>query len=145
MKQLSTIILAICALLSASPPAHATDELDRETRIKNAKRLLAENLPKAVVVRVENERENIAVLHSSNSLAPENLESVLKGEFEPMKASEMIFGELDRDSSSNSWYFYFWNSQPWLPAFYYYGFNFYYRPYYSYYAQPYWYHWYRWY
>jgi hypothetical protein len=133
--------LAILALLLIAPYAPAfAGELDNEERVKNAQRL-AQNLPQTLVVRVS-ESGSVAVMHSNESLpGGAGMES---GAFVEMTASDRMRGELDGDSSSSGWYFYWNNFSYTQPVYFFYGFHFYYQPYHSFHYNNHWYHWYRW-
>lgn len=129
---------ALLIALLVAPFAQA-NELDNEKSVTNAKRLAA-NLPQTLVVR-KDAQGNVSVLHSNKALKPGA--KLDDSKFVAIKNTDKQ--ELDRDSSTSGWYFY-WNNYSYsYPTYYYYGYNYNYRPYYSYNYGYYNYYYYRWY
>jgi len=108
-------------------------ELDNEP-VNVAMKAHAKDLPGTVVVRTDAEG-NVSVYHSKEVLdkSDEAREMILKAGFINIKKNEIMEGkvvasnELDNDSSTGSWYFYY----GYYPCYNYYGFNYGYTPYYS--------------
>lgn len=137
-------LFAILALALLVPVISAkAGELDNENQIKNAKRFAAD-LPQTLVVKKDVATGAVSVLHSATLLeagAPVQLDD---SKFIPMKATDSMKQELDKDSSASGWYYYWYNYSYAYPTYYYYGFNYYYQPYYNYYWGGCNYYWYRW-
>ena len=123
-------ILLTLGLLALVAPQSNARELDNETQVKNAQRLAA-NLPQTLVVK-EDANGTISVFHSASNLKPGAESSLDDSLFVNMKATDSM-SELDRDSSTSGWYFYWNRNNYWYPTYYYYGYRYYYQPYYSYY------------
>lgn len=119
--------------------ARADNELDREVVNHDS---LAKDLPATVVVRIDERNRSVAVFHSEVELGKNAI--LDDSRFVPVKNSEVIKGELDDDSSTPGWYFYWYNYSFFHPTYYYAGFNFHYRPYHGYYWNHCNYFWYRW-
>jgi hypothetical protein len=144
MKNL--LLILSFALLAPFTVAHAAGELDNEDQVKNARRFAAD-LPQTLVVRVNQNDGKVSVLHS-DTLLPAGQELGFEGaRFTEVKVTEGMRQELDGDSSTSGWYFFWNNYNYYYPTYYYYGYNYYYQPYYSYYNyyQNCNYYWYRWY
>ena len=129
MKQM---ILAVIALQLMNTSYAATGgELDNENGVVNAEqRNLAANLPATVVVRVDTRDNTVSVLQSKEVIGKDQAASVVSASFQPMQASEKL--ELDQNSSTSGWYFYFNYYNYSYPSYYYYGYNYSYQPYYTY-------------
>ncbi len=138
MKLFSVLALA---LLASLPVVAQAGELDNEDQVKNAQRFAAD-LPQTLVVRVD-AAGKVAVLHSNEKLNAGA--TVDESKFVEMNATDTMRSELDKDSSSSGWYFYWNYYNYYYPTYYYYGYNYYYQPYYSYYYNNCQYYWYRWY
>lgn len=137
MKKLFSVMAL--ALLASVSVAQA-NELDNE--VKNAQRFAAE-LPQTVVVRTD-AAGVVSVMHSKD-LLPGAPAELADANFFTVAANDRVKGELDGDSSTSGWYFY-WNYYNYsYPSFYYYSYNFYYQPYYSYSYNNCYYTYYRWY
>ena len=137
--------LMILTLAVAAPLAFA-NELDQD--VSNQQRM-AKDLPRTLVVRVNDKTGEVAVLHSEKVLAQEAKLNLDDAKFVSVNSQGMR-SELDRDSSTSGWYFYWYNysyysNYYYYPAYYYGGYNYYYRPYYNYYWNNCNYYWYRWY
>lgn len=127
MKKLLSMMAL--ALLASVGTVHA-GELDNEDQVKNAQRY-ASDLPQTVVVRKDADG-TVSVMHSA-SLLPAGTKQVDDSKFVKMAANDKLRGELDGDSSSGNWFFY-WNYNNYsYPSFNYWGYNYYYQPYYNYY------------
>ncbi|MGZ3712683.1 MAG: hypothetical protein ACXVBE_13045 [Bdellovibrionota bacterium] len=105
-------------------------ELDNESEVKNRQRI-SRDLPQTLVVRKDHQG-HVSVMHARGHIA--------KGpqQFDP-KAFRQVANskpprELDRDSSSSGWYFW-WNTgyTQSYPTYYYYGYSYGYTSYYYYY------------
>lgn len=130
---------ALLIALLVAPFAQA-NELDNEKSVTNAQRLAAK-LPQTLVVR-KDAQGNVSVLHSNKALKPGA--KLDDSQFVAVKNTDKQ-SELDNDSSTSGWYFY-WNNYSYsYPTYYYYGYTYNYRPYYSYSYGYYNYYWYRWY
>lgn len=132
MRILSSVLVAAFALTIGF--SAQSSELDNEASITNHQIQLSKDLPATVVVRVNAATDEIEVLHSEDELAadPSSLETLRDAEFVKIDKNAKIAGELDRDSSSSSWYFWFNYSNWYYPTYSYYGYNYGYTPYYSY-------------
>lgn len=138
-KYLSILALALLASVSVAQAG----ELDNEDGIKNAQRF-ASDLPQTVVVKKAADGSTSVLL--SKDLIAKGTQTLDESKFVAMAANQKIRGELDGDSSSGNWFFY-WNNYSYnYPTFNYWGYNYYYQPYYNYY-NPYnysYYYFYRW-
>lgn len=136
-KMFALLVLAAVASVSG---AYAS-ELDNEKNITNAQRYAAD-LPQTVVVR-KGDDGSVAVFQSMEKLGKDARIDDSKFVKTDMKATNR--GELDGDSSTSGWYFYWYSwGFNYYPSYYYYGYNYYYQPYYSYYYNNYWYYGYQW-
>lgn len=139
----SLLVIILTALIG--PMAYAG--LKDDKTVSQEQKQLAQNLPATVVVRVHDQTKKIQVRPTKEAL-PANQQAVQQiadQDFRDMQASDRVSGEeLDRDSSTSSWFFYFYNWNPYLPTFYYGGYNFNYAPYYTYNYAPFTYYFYRW-
>ena len=138
------ILLSLSLIVGLSGLAHATNELDRGTHLSQA--ALAKDLPQTVVVRVpKNDPSRVEVMHSSTYLAPTaaTASTVAAGTFKPVgiagSDSGKAVSELNRDSSTSSWRFYYsyyprrsYAYSWYYPTYSYYGYNYSYAPYYGY-------------
>lgn len=137
MKKLFSILtLAFLATFSVAQAS----ELDNENEVKNQQRFAAD-LPQTLVVRVAQDGTR-AVMHSNELLSKDV--KVDGAKFVEMKATDRMGSELDKDSSTSGWFFYWTNYSWYYPTYAYYGYNYYYQPYYNYYAYGYSYYYYRW-
>lgn len=139
LRTLALVVMA--SLVGFSAQAR---EIDNEKTISTEQVQLGQALPKTVVVRVKAGTNETEVLHAATAI-PNNETSkalVSSSSFVKMDKSGKMSGELDRDSSSSSWYFYY--GYGYYPYYGYYGYNYYYRPYYSYYYSGYYYSYYGW-
>jgi hypothetical protein len=127
MKKLLSI-LALALLASASTVQ--AGELDNEGQISNAK-AHALDLPQTVVVRKDADG-TVSVLHSTE-LLPAGPVKFDDSKFVKMASNAKMKGELDGDSSSGNWFFYWGNNNYFYPTFNYWGYNYNYQPYYNYY------------
>lgn len=134
-------VLLLLALTLAPFTAFAGGELDNET--KNAKRIAAQYLPQTLVVKVD-AAGAVSVLHSNDALVAGANTLLDDSKFIPMKNTDSM-KELDKDSSTSGWYFWWYNQSYNYPAYNYYGYSYYYQPYYNYSYNGCNYYWYRWY
>lgn len=72
------------------------------------------DLPKTVVVRVNEKTNQTEVLHSLEALPADasQAESLASAEFSKIESVDSELGELDRDSGTTSWFFCYYNSAP---------------------------------
>lgn len=139
------LLAAAVALVTVTGLNVRADELDREKKVTTEQIQLASDLPKTVVIRVKDGSTRSEVLHTKRAL-PANEAShrfVSTSSFYKLSERGHSSGELDRDSSTSSWYFYCptgWS----YPTYYYYGYAYYYNPYYTYQWGGYRYSYYRW-
>lgn len=148
---MTTRILLIAALAILSQPALVSPalagELDNESSVINEQAVRAKDLPQTVVVRIDEATGAASVLESKTALPADaqghavvqNLSSSFKS------VSNTGATELDRDSSSSSWYAWYNYSYYYAPVYYYYSYTYTYTSYYSYRSYGYSYYWYRWY
>ena len=123
------VLLALALILPAA--FVQANELDNENGVKNAQRHAAD-LPQTMVMQVNKTTGQVSVLHSDKKLAAKAMD-FSKAKFTAMKATDKQHKELDNDSSSSGWYFY-WNNYSYsYPTYYYYGYTYYYQSYYNYY------------
>ena len=132
-------VLLLLALTLAPFMAMASGELDNET--KNAQRM-AQNLPQTLVVKVD-AAGAVSVLHSKLEIAAGDVSVLDNANFVPMKNTDSM-KELDKDSSTSGWYFWWYNYSYSYPVYNYYGYSYYYQPYYNYSSDGCDYYWYRW-
>lgn len=126
MKFVLLLALALAPMASVY-----ANELDNEDQVRNARRH-AGDLPQTLVMKVNKATGQVSVLHSNEKLAAKQIAFNDKA-FKATKKTDKQRGELDNDSSSSGWYFY-WNNYSYsYPTYYYYGYNYSYSAYYSYY------------
>lgn len=125
------LVLLALALFAAPMATVYANELDNEDQVKNARRH-ATDLPQTLVMKVNKSTGAVEVLHSNKKLSakPQNFDDRM---FKGMKKTDKQRGELDNDSSSSGWYFYYNNYNYSYPTYYYYGYNYSYQSYYNYY------------
>ncbi len=140
--------LFMAALVMALGVSAHAGELDKEQTFTTEQVELAKNLPATLVVRVKTATQEVEVLHSSKVIEPTEAskELVSTSSFEKIDVKGGMTGvsELDKDSSSSSWYFCFPNYNYYYPSYNYYGYNYSYSNYYSYYYAGYQYSYYSW-
>jgi hypothetical protein len=124
------MLLLALALMAPMASVYA-NELDNEDQVKNAQRH-AGDLPQTLVMQVNKTTGAVSVLHSNQKLAAKSMD-FKSAKFVAMKATDKTHGELDNDSSSSGWYFYYTNYNYSYPTYYYYGYQYNYQPYYNYY------------
>ncbi len=136
------MILVSALMATLATPAFA-GELDNEAKIINEQALRAKDLPGTVVVRV-NEKGEASVLETSERLAQDTktIEAVHKFKFTKIDAAGTQ--ELDRASSTSSWFAWYNRSYYYAPTYYYSGYNYSYWNCYNYAYAGYNYYWYRW-
>jgi hypothetical protein len=147
-KFLSILALALVASVSAAiSPVHA-NELDNEDQVKNAQRFAAD-LPQTVVVK-KSADGTVSVLQSKE-LIQAGVKLPATAQFAAIDASGNVRKELDGDSSTGNWFFYFNNFNNFnygynyfYPTYNYFGYNYFYQPYYNYSWNNSWYSYYRW-
>ena len=126
---MKTFLYALMTCVCLSNLAFA-GELDNEQgTINQEQRNLSADLPSSVVVRVDSRDNSLAVLQSKDFISQDKAANVTSADFQAVKSTDR--GELDQNSSTSGWYFYFnnhWN----CPSYYYGGYNYYYQPYYAY-------------
>ncbi len=149
MRFLSTLAALGAALTLAQASVATAGELDNEASVTN-KAQLGKDLPATLVVRVNNKTKAVEVLHTNQKLSKSatSKAQMAKAEFVAMGLQDkMHASELDRDSSSSSWYFCFPNYNWYQPSYYYSGYQYSYSNYwsynyggysYNYYSNPYW-------
>jgi len=139
-KLVKTSLFAAALALTATMTtvsAHA-GELDNEKSVTNQQVQLAKDLPATLVMRVDQKTGAIQAFHSSLKLpaSAEAIQKVSAQTFAPVDLKGQVagraVGELDRASSSSSWYFCFPNYNWYTPSYYYGGYNYGYSPYYNY-------------
>lgn len=139
-------ISALALALTVSAQSRA-NELDNEASVTNAQIAAAKDLPATLVIRTNEATKEVEVLHSNDRIPADasTVDAVSKAKFMKMdvKSSKPV-GELDRDSSSSSWYFCWPNANVYAPSYYYYGYSYNYSQYYSYAYAGYSYSYYRW-
>lgn len=140
---MKSILLALFLSLLLPAPSIQANELDHEDQIKNAQKHSAD-LPQTLIVRKSKLDGSVAVHHSMRRLAPQSSASPKNFKYVPMKSTDRVRNELDRDSSKSGWYFYWYAYSFYQPAYYYWGYNYYYQPYYTVYYYPYTYTYYWW-
>lgn len=125
MRFLSLMAAAAATLaLSVGFQAQAT-ELDNEAQVTNEQISMSKEIPATLVVRTNPATGEVQVLHSQEKLAADQTSqtavasAAASGQFAKVDASAIANGELDRDSSSSSWYFCF--NRNWSYPVYYYN------------------------
>lgn len=107
-------------------------EIDSEKTISTEQIQLGHDLPMTVVVRIKEGTNQVEVLHSKVALKADETSKFLvsTSTFVKLDNKGRMVGELDRDSSSSSWFFcYPYNYYPYYN---YCGYNYLYAPYYGY-------------
>ncbi|RYZ71000.1 MAG: hypothetical protein EOP05_12535 [Proteobacteria bacterium] len=131
MRFLSLMAAAatVTAMVSFSGAVQA-QELDNEAQVTNEQIALSKDIPATLVVRTNPATGEVQVLHSNAKLAGDaaSTAAVADANFAKVDASAISNGELDKDSSSSSWYFCFNRSYSY-PAYYYGGYNYAYNYY----------------
>lgn len=119
-------------------------EIDNEKTISTEQIQLGQALPKTVIIRIKAGTNEAEVLHSASALPANDSSKALvsTSSFVKLDKDGKMVGELDRDSSSSSWFFCYPYS--YYPYYNYCGYNYYYAPYYSYYYSGYYYSYYGW-
>ena len=132
-------VLATIPFISA---AHA-GELDNESKVVNEEAMRAKDLPGTVVVRVD-EKGQASVLETSAALTQDEATkaSLHSANFKPINSAGKA--ELDRASSTSSWFAWFNVGYYYAPTYYYYGYSYAYSNCYQYNYWGYRYTWYRW-
>lgn len=127
-----SLMVATAALLTFSGNVQA-QELDNEAQVTNEQIALSKDIPATLVVRTNEATGEVQILHSNAKLAGDasSTAAVAGAQFAKVDASAISNGELDKDSSSSSWYFCFNRSYSY-PAYYYGGYNYSYNYYNSY-------------
>lgn len=137
--------LAFAALGLGMAPSAMAGELDNEKAVVNEEALRAKDLPATVIVRVNDKTGEASVLETSKTLSQDSASQIavanMGGEF---KAVSNTVKEIDQMKSTSSWFVWFNVASYFVPTYYYYGYTYSYRPWYSYSYYGYSYHWYRW-
>jgi hypothetical protein len=128
------------------------NELDREASVINEQSVRAKDLPGTVVVRINNATGEASVLEVPERLAADVNEAksiaAMSSAFRAIPASGIVefktTAELDRNSSTSSWYAWYNYGYYYTPTYYYWGYTYSYSNYYSYNWYGYSYRWYRW-
>ncbi len=145
-------VLAAC-LVSAGITSYAAEtELDRESSVINEQSARAMDLPGTVIVRVNEATGEASVLEVSARLAADanaaKEVATLSDSFRTIPASGIMaintVAELDRNSSTSSWYAWYNYGYSYTPTYYYWGYSYAYSNYYNYNWYGYSYYWYRW-
>lgn len=144
MCTMRTLLLAASALVLAFGLNARANELDNEKTVSTEQIQAAQALPKTVVVRIKAGTNQAEVLHINDALAKDEATKMMvsTSSFTKLDASGKMAGELDKDSSSSSWYFCCPNY--YYPTYYYWGYQYTYVSYYSYYYAGYYYNYYGW-
>ena len=133
----------------AGVSAHA-GELDNEKSVTNQQVQLAKDLPATLVMRVNAKTGEVSAFHSNEKLSADAkmVQTLANEQFAPVDVHAQVagqaVGELDKSSSTSSWYFCFPSFNWYYPSYYYGGFNYGYTPYYNYGWGGYNYYFYRW-
>lgn len=138
---MKSILMFIFALLLMPTQFAFSNELDRD--LKNQQRL-AQDLPQTLIVRINNISGDVAILNSNERLSTDARPD--DSAFVTLKSTDTLRSELDRDSSTSGWFFFWGHHSYRYPTYRYWGYNYYYHPYYNYY-NPYsncYYYWYSW-
>lgn len=128
------------------------NELDHEALVINEQSARAKDLPGTVVVRINEATGEASVLEIPERLAADATEAkaiaAMGSEFRAIPASGIIelntATELDRNSSTSSWYAWYNYGYFYTPTYYYWGYRYTYSNYYRYNWYGYSYLWYRW-
>ena len=138
------MILAL-ALTGFTATTVVAGELDNEAKVINEQALRAKELPQTVVVRIDQKTGEASVLESTETLAQdEKTVAALHTSRGFVKLNAAGTSELDRTSSSSSWFYYYPRGHYYAPTYYYSNYSYYYQPCYSYTYYGYAYAWYRW-
>jgi len=102
---MKNIVLVLSVLILGYSNAQA-QELDNEKIVINQK-VLAKELPKTLVVRINRSTNEVEVLHLNEALPPDasSMARIEKSEFKTVSANQKPAKELDRDGSVSSWAF----------------------------------------
>lgn len=143
------VLFAIASLVSFSLlglSAQAASELDNEKTITTEQIELARNLPRTLVLRVKEGSKQAEVLHVNEKLTDNaaTKKQLATATFIKLDSNGKMVGELDRDSSSSSWYFWCGYNNWYYPNYYYWGYRYNYSMYYGYYYGGYNYYYYGW-
>jgi len=125
----SMLFVAIASTVGFTAEAR---EIDTEKTVSTEQIELGKDLPKTLVIRKKIGTNETEVMHSNLELGKDDAtkQLVSTSSFIKVDKEGKMVGELDRDSSSSSWFF---NCYNWYyPSYYYYGFNYNYVSYYSY-------------
>jgi hypothetical protein len=135
------LLLSASLLLACTSSVALAGELDHEPLYPVKQIELAKDLPAVVVVRTKIGSKEAEVFHSPEKLAgvEATKKAVAAAKFIKIDKSGVQVGELDRESSSSSWYFYChpgtYSGYPaygYYPNYYYGGYNYQYAPYWAY-------------
>ncbi len=130
---LSALTVAAMGTLTVGSLAHA-NELDNEAQVTNETKALSKELPQTLVIRSNPATGEVQVMHTDSRLAADMSATVAVANSAFLKtdlSQSQTGAELDRDSSSSSWYF-CWNNGYNYPYYGYGGYNFAYNYYYGY-------------
>lgn len=129
------------------------NELDSESSVINEQSARAKDLPGTVVVRINEATGEASVLEISERLTADAKEAksiaAMSSAFRAIPPSGIVefntaTSELDRNSSTSSWYAWYNYGYFYTPTYYYWGYTYSYSSYYSYNWYGYSYRWYRW-
>lgn len=151
----AVLFAAIAGAAAVSTSVSFASELDNESSVINEQSARAKDLPGTVVVRVNEATGEASVLEVSERLVADALDmkgakavASMDAEFRAIPASGILSSlksnELDRNSSSSSWYAWYNYSYAYAPTYYYWGYTYAYTNYYAYNWYGYAYYWYRW-
>ena len=140
---MKALLVLLVATLSS---AHAfASELDNEKSVTNQQVALSYDLPKTLVLRVQEGTGRTEAVESKVALS---MTEATKAQMDLMNFVEVDpknpATELDRDSSQSSYYLCFNRYNWYYPQYYYYGYSYNYSSYWSYYWGGYTYYFYRW-
>lgn len=139
-------ILTILALsVFAGANAFAATNLDNGSTISSEQAALAKDLPGTVIVRVDQKTGEASVLETNQTLSQDTSTVAALHAADYKKISTAGPDELDRVSSTSSWFAWHHRGHYYAPTYYYYGFSYAYTPCYQYTYGGYYYSWYRWY
>lgn len=123
------LLFAVSLLFSVSgfgQPAFS-GELDNEATVINEQ--ARRDLPQTVIVRVDEKTGAAAVVELKEALAAD-VSALAQLPATEFKAIAPTTGELDRTSSSSSWYVWYNYGYYYAPTYYYWGYNYSYSNYY---------------
>jgi hypothetical protein len=129
----SALTVTVVGTLTMGSLAHA-NELDNEAQVTNETKTLSKDLPQTLVIRSNPATGEVQVMHTNDRLPADMSVTALVAKSAFLKAdlaTPQAGTELDRDSSSSSWYF-CWNRGYSNPYYWYGGYNFSYNYYYGY-------------